>query len=127
MLDTACKIPNSISARNRLRRCIKTPPNSAPTMVANRPRVLFTRPTSPASKPTPRIRKVVLKLPAKASPILYITISNRISHALLRAKKSRSGATTAISRVRGAGMLSSGSGAISVAATPISISPAINQ
>ena len=96
-------------------------------MVANRPRVLLTSPTSPASNPTPRIRKVVLRLPAKASPILYITISSRISQALLRPKKSRSGATTACSIVRGAGMLSSGSGASSVAATPISINPAISQ
>ncbi|MNU09689.1 hypothetical protein D3C72_2564060 [compost metagenome] len=69
----------------------------------------------------------MLRLPAKASPILYITISSKISQALLRAKKSRSGATTACSMVRGAGMLSSGSGAKRVATIPINIKPAINQ
>ncbi len=70
----------------------------------------------------------MVRLLAKASPSLYSTISSRISQALLRPKKSRSGSTTACSSVRGTGMLSSGSGAISVAIMQgISINAAISQ
>jgi hypothetical protein len=47
-----------------------TPPIRAPTIVAARPKVLLTMPTSSAPKPAPRIRKAVDSAPAKASPSL---------------------------------------------------------
>ncbi len=65
-----CSKPKMSSARNSVSRCIRTPPYRAPRMVANRPKVLFTIPTSPASNPTPRIRKVVVRLMANASPFI---------------------------------------------------------
>ncbi|CSE42548.1 Uncharacterised protein [Shigella sonnei] len=120
-------MPKISSARNSDRRCIKIPPYNAPTMVASKPSVLLTTPTSPASNPTPRIKNVVVRLMANASPSLYSTIRSKISQALLRPKKSRRGATTACSSVFGTGMVSVGSGASNVAIIQGINSAAINQ
>ncbi len=125
--DTPCRMPKMSNARNSERRCIRIPPYSAPTIVASSPSVLLTTPTSPASNPTPRIKKVVVRLMAKASPSLYSTMSSRISQALLRPKKSRSGAATACSSVLGTGMASVGSGANRVAIMQGISSAAISQ
>ncbi|KAG1313273.1 hypothetical protein G6F62_014117 [Rhizopus arrhizus] len=124
--DTACSRPKTISDRYRPQRDISDPPASAPTMVAASPSTLFTVPTSVGVKPAPRIRKVVDKAPAKASPSLYSTISSNTASAPRRVKNSCSGSPTAARRLRGARATCSGSGASKVATEHSSIRPPIS-
>ena len=69
-ISKSLKIPKINKDLNNRNRAIKTPPNRAPIIVEASPIPLLMAPTSPTEKLTPRIRNVVVKLPANASPIL---------------------------------------------------------
>ena len=62
-------------------------------MVASSPKPLLMAPISAWLKPTPRSRKLVDRLAAKASPSLYSTISSRKASACGREKKASHGPT----------------------------------
>src|SRR3546814_13883230 len=91
------------------------PPASAPIIVAARPKILFTVPTSARPKPAPRNRNVVDKAPANASPSLYSTINSKMVQAPGRVKNSTRGSATATASGFGSRATVSGSGAGEVA------------